>query len=83
MFAFMRTMGTLTTSTHDLNYFFVLLPDLITHRTFHANMLVVLLKLFLRLRANMAIHARVAFLGNLTDSARVSIAFALHRNLFA
>lgn len=69
--------------TPDLNYFLVLLSDLKTRGAIYTNMLVILRELFLRSRANMAIHARVAFLGNLTDSARVSIAFALHRNLFA
>ena len=68
--------------TLDLDYFLVLLSDIKTGRAIYTHMLIVLLEPFLRRRANVAIHARVAFLGNLTNSARVSIAFALHRDLF-
>ena len=68
--------------TLDLDYFLVLFSDLKTGGAIYAHVFIVLLELFLGRGANVAIHARVAFLRNLTNSARVSIAFALHRDLF-
>ena len=69
--------------TLDLDNFLVLLSDLKARGAVNTNMLIVLLVLFLGYGAYEAIRARVAFLRNLTYSARVSLAIALLRDLLA
>ena len=67
----------------DLYKFLDLLSDFKAHRTINADMLIVLLELFLSCRTYVAVLARVAFLRNLTYSARVSLAIALLWDLLA
>ncbi len=69
--------------TLDLDGFLVLLSDLKARGAIHASMLIVLLEPFLGCGAYVAIRAPMAFLRNLTYSARVSLTFALLWDLFA
>ena len=69
--------------TLDLDQFLFLLPNIEARGTIDAHVLIALLELIFGSRADVAVRARVTFLWNQANSARISIAISLQGDVFA
>eukprot|EP00578_Thalassiosira_sp_NH16_P000651 CAMPEP_0181137992 /NCGR_PEP_ID=MMETSP1071-20121207/34004_1 /TAXON_ID=35127 /ORGANISM="Thalassiosira sp., Strain NH16" /LENGTH=76 /DNA_ID=CAMNT_0023224789 /DNA_START=228 /DNA_END=458 /DNA_ORIENTATION=- len=69
--------------TLDLDQFLFLLPNIEARGTIDTHVLIALLELIFGSRADVAVRARVTFLWNQANSARISIAISLQGDVFA